>query len=170
MNCLLCIVVCLHVRLIKLFLAIWLHCCLQANLRPVTGKMNKPLLCLILQHAFQFTPIEASGGVRALLLPSVEGKDRVVRLTTASTTVKNLAGVLTPRDVQEQNVQLVSPTEAAGEVGRPIDVGGLLKAPSKEVLEKAIQTVLQDKWKLSSEIQQAGQTNGSNANAAQEIS
>ena len=126
--------------------------------------MNKPLLCLVLQHSFNFTPVELSGGVRAKLLPPSENSNsddngidadntRVVRLTTASSAVKNLAGALTPRDIQEQNIQLVAPssvTKREHEKGRPIDVGGLLQAPDE--LEDSINAILQDRWNLSPDV------------------
>ncbi|CAB9512361.1 expressed unknown protein [Seminavis robusta] len=157
----------------KIFLAIWLQCCVDANLQPCTGKMNKPLLCLVLQHSFHFTPVPLSGGVRARILPPSGDDTSVVRLTTDSSSVKNLAGALTPRDVQEQNIQLVAPTdvvvvESSG--GRVIEVGGLLQPPAcKLELQESIDGVLgKNQWELTAGIIKAGDdtaTAGSNNNA-----
>jgi hypothetical protein len=154
-----------HKGLAKVFVAVWLQCCLDANLQPCTGKMNKPLLCLVLQHAFQFTPVPVSGGVRARLLPPYSGGDEksgdvtVVRLTTESSSVKNLAGALPARDVLEQNIQLVTPTDAP-EGGRVIEIGGLLQAPTcKKQLQRCIQEVLEDGFQLSTGICKAGDYN-----------
>jgi len=147
--------------LAKIFVALWLQCCLDANLRPTTGRMNKPLLCLVLQHTFQFVPVELSGGVQAKILPRpscTQGNNNnndssVVRLTTASAAVRNLAGVFSPRDMQEQNIELLATSAVSEEDrkrSRTIVVGGILKAP--ENLEDPVTAVLQDRWRLSPEI------------------
>ena len=140
--------------LAKIMAAVWLQCCLDANIKPSTGKMNKPLLCLVLQHSFQFTLKHQTGGVRAKLLPPQNKDDNdkgVVRLTTESLGVKNLLGAISPRDVQKQHIKFVPPTLVQqGELGRGIDVGGILVAPeSRDVLQDCITQVLEDKWKLA---------------------
>lgn len=140
--------------LAKIMAAVWLQCCLDANIQPSTGKMNKPLLCLVLQHSFQFTLKQQTGGVRAKLLPPQNKDDNdkgVVRLTTESLGVKNLLGAISPRDVQKQHIKFVPPTSVRrDELGRGIDVGGILIAPeSQEVLQGCISQVLEDKWKLA---------------------
>ena len=166
--------------LAKIMMATWLQCCLDANLRPTTGIMNKPLLCLVLQHTFQFTCMEQSGGVRAKVLPPPNLEEHgesssgggMVRLTPESSAVKNLEGALTPRDLQEQKIRLVPPTAVAPEVlekGRSIDVGGLLEAPTCPVtLRKHVDKVLQSRWTLGEGIETANSSQERHGDAAKD--
>mgnify|MGYP005844154499 CR=1 FL=1 len=139
----------------KIFIAVWLQCCLDANLQPITGKMNKPLLCLVLQHAFGFQP--HSGGVPARLLPPANQDEEagVVRLSPATSAIKTLEGALSPRDIQEQQIRLMAPSSVSDkEQGRLIEVGGILQPPnSRSDLKQRVEKVLQDRWVLSSDVQ-----------------
>lgn len=127
--------------LAKIWLGIWLKLCLDAGLRPITGKIRKPLLCLVLEHTFGMVP--QPGGVEVELSPGdTEGQ---VVLYSAG---QDLAGAVSPLDLRHQNIRLsTSPTQPRG---RPISLGCDFEPPSNMAdLEKVVATVLGDRFSLN---------------------
>lgn len=96
----------------KIVLAVWMKLCLEAGVTPVTGVMNKPLICLVLQHTFGYLPVEHKG-TNVEISP---GQDGAVILYSSSRT---LSGAFCPRDVKRENLVLASqPTDPRGRVVR----------------------------------------------------
>jgi hypothetical protein len=118
--------------LAKIFLALWMQCCIDAGIRPVTGVIHKPLLALVLQHTFQFQP---SGGVVCTACPGET--PNTVRLF--SNAAKSLEGVFSPWDLQSQRVILIPP---ASEKGREIRVGATWLPPEQPVLCAKVEQAL----------------------------
>ena len=85
----------------KTILAIWLDLLDRAGLSAKTGVINKPLLALILQHTFGFTP-RRHEGVEVEVLPSTKG---TVDLHAPS--LKSLEGVFGAREMERQKIQIV---------------------------------------------------------------
>jgi pentatricopeptide repeat protein len=119
--------------LAKIFLAIWMQCCIDAGIRPVTGIIHKPLLALVLQHTFQFQP---SGGVVCTACPGET--PNTIRLF--SNVAKSLEGVFSPWDLQTQRV-ILSDTAFKG---REIRVGATWVAPEQPVLCAKVEQALSD--------------------------
>lgn len=131
--------------LAKVWLAIWLRLCIDAGLRPWTGKMRKPLLCLVLQHTFGMIP--QAGGVEAELSPGQ--KEGEVLLYSAS---QSLEGAVSPLDLRHQNIRLGSaPTDPRG---RPIVLGCTFEAPNETHLQEAVTNVLRNRFSLNELAQQ----------------
>jgi hypothetical protein len=125
--------------LAKIWLAIWLRICLEGGIRPCTGKIHKPLLCLVLEHNFGM--MAQHGGVEAELSPS-DKEGEVVLYSSA----RALEGVLSPLDLRNQNVRLsLVPTEPRG---RRIVLSSTFEAPDKIVLEASVSKVLGDRFAL----------------------
>jgi hypothetical protein len=97
----------------KIFLAIWMKLCLDADIDANTGVMNKPLLCLTLQHTFGYTP-PALGGVPVEIAASTTEAGRIVMY---SATAKAIAGAFSPSDQKREGLVFVSkPPEPRGRV------------------------------------------------------
>jgi hypothetical protein len=118
----------------KVLLAIWMHYCLQAGLLPKTGIMNKPVLCLVLQYAFQFKP--RKGGVQVEVTPGSDGS------SVLYSAQKGLAGVFTPCYVKSQNITIAK--DAPNPRGRIIHVRAHMDAPSTRVLRECVASILKD--------------------------
>jgi len=85
----------------KICLAIWMHFCLEAKIKPVTGIMNKPLLCLVLQHKFGWVPIDKRQGVDAEISTGDGGS-----VVLYSSRTRSLLGAFSPSDLKHQNIVL----------------------------------------------------------------
>ena len=100
-------------------LGLWIHLCNEANLPPPqTDVMRKPLLCLVLQHQFQFRPISREG----VVLDIFPGSSDKIRVYSPN---KCLDGVFSPR--QKQDLELLS-MRPQGEEGRRIHWNARLQA------------------------------------------
>lgn len=130
----------------KVFLALWLKLCLEADIQPETGIINKPLLALVLQHTFGCLPHEGLG-VDAELSP---GENNTILLY--STTAKNLEGAFSPRDVTREG--LVFATKPTEPRGRQVRIGAPFSPPKDTVpLKEQIIKILGDgnvSYKLTS--------------------
>jgi pentatricopeptide repeat protein len=118
--------------LAKVFLALWMQCCIDAGIRPVTGVIHKPLLALVLQHTFQFQP---SGGVVCTACPSGETTNTIRLFSNGA---RSLEGVFSPWDLQTQRVVL-SDTPLKG---REIRVGATWVAPEPPVMSAKVEQAL----------------------------
>lgn len=105
----------------KIFLAVWMHLCLQANIQPVTGIMNKPLIALVLQHKFGYIPAN-SNGVDAEISA---GKNGAVVLYSRKGT-KQLIGAYSPSDLKTGKIVI---SDEAPTNGRLVRVRAALKPP-----------------------------------------
>jgi hypothetical protein len=86
----------------KTILSIWLDLCQHAGLTARTGVINKPLLALVLEHTFRFSP--QAGGVMIEVAPgSSNGK---VALYAPS--LKSMEGVFSSWDVKRENIELLN--------------------------------------------------------------
>lgn len=113
--------------LAKLFVAIWLHFCLEAGITPETGIINKPLISLVLQQNFGMIPSPDQHGLDAEL--SIGENGGVVLYSPNS---KNLAGIFSPLDQKTQSITLSHiPTEPRG---RPIRVSAAFEVPEDTTL------------------------------------
>jgi hypothetical protein len=130
----------------KIFLALWFKLCLEANIQPRTGIINKPLLALVLQHTFGCTPQEGIGN-DAELSP---GKDEGT-IVLYSTSAKNLTGAFSPKDVKREGLEFSS--KPAEPRGRKVTIGTSFTPPKdQDILVQALDKVLADKvdYKLTS--------------------
>jgi pentatricopeptide repeat protein len=119
--------------LCKVFLAIWLHICLEAGIVCVSGKINKPVLALVLQHRFKF---EGTGGC---LCEATRG-DRDNDIVLFSNNAKNLDGAFSSKDRSSQRI-IVSHVQAKD--GRQIRMGATFVAPETSLLRAEVDEVLQ---------------------------
>jgi len=123
----------------KLWLAAWLQLCLQANIQPCTGKMHKPLLCLVLQDSFGMLPKE--GGIQAELSPGNEAGQVILYSSSRA-----LEGAFSPLDQRKQNIKLRS--QPMNPRGRPIVVGTSFEWPGHQILLDKVTSVLDAKWEM----------------------
>ena len=120
----------------KILLAVWIQCCLEARIAPITGRINKPIIALMLQHNFGF---HGTGGV---VCEAARQDGRGDRVKLFSNSVKSLEGAFSPWDLQSQRIVLSN--EPVG--GRTIRVGATWEAPADpESLRPKVQQVLQDR-------------------------
>jgi len=86
----------------KIFLALWMQLCLEAGLLPLTGVMNKPLICLTLQHTFQYNPMP-NRGVSVQLSRGSNGE-----IVIYSPTKKSIAGAFSPSEIKREGLVFAS--------------------------------------------------------------
>ena len=132
----------------KIWIGIWLRLCVDAGLRPCTGKIRKPLLCLVLQHTFGMLP--QSGGVDVVLSPS-EKQGEVVLYSPSG---QSLEGAVSPLDLKHQNIRLS--LDPPNPPGRNIVLGCDFEAPDTHVLEASISPILQDRFSLIDQAKNQG--------------
>ena len=126
--------------LAKIWFAIWLRICLDAGLTPCTGKIRKPLLCLVLDQTFGMIP--QVGGVEAVLSPG----DKEGEVVLWSPSGQSLEGAISPLDLKTQNIRIsVDPPDPPG---RKIVLNCDFRAPEKAVLETATASILQNRFRL----------------------
>lgn len=101
-------------------LGVWLDICRVAGVRPQTTILRKPLLCLVLQHHFNFSSLD--NGVDVEVYPGIDS----IKLYSSK---KSLGGVFSPSAVQQQGLELCT-TKPIGE-GRHIRINGKLLGPEK---------------------------------------
>lgn len=122
----------------KVFLALWMQLCLHAKLDPGTGIIHKPLLALVLQHSFQYTP-QSNKGVEAEVSPGKGEDEGKIQLYSQSS--KSLEGAFSPRDVKREG--LVFATKSATPRGRLVRIGTIFSAPKDLTqFQKALNQVL----------------------------
>jgi pentatricopeptide repeat protein len=121
----------------KVFLALWLKLCLEADIQPQTGIINKPLLALVLQHTFDCVPHEGLG-VEVELSPG--DSNTIVLYSTAA---KNLEGAFSPKDVKREGLVFAKePTEPRG---RRVQIGAPFLPPKDTMkLKEEINKILGD--------------------------
>jgi len=116
----------------KTFLALWMHLCLEAELIPLTGVMNKPLICLTLQHTFAYTPL-LNRGITVQISCGPGGK-----IVLYSPTKRGIKGAFSPKDIKREGLVFSSkPTPNE----RTVRVGSALRPPSD--LQKHVNVILQ---------------------------
>jgi hypothetical protein len=121
--------------LAKVCFATWLWFCLKADILPKTGRMNKPLISLLLQYRFGFTP--AKGGVQVEVASDPDDADKTLVYAKSK---KSLEGTFCPRDLQHQNIRLsLTPPDPRG---RMVSVGTTLEAPDKSRLQEMVTKIL----------------------------
>jgi len=122
----------------KVCLAVWFWLCLQADVLPTTGIINKPLLALLLEDRFGMVPND-KGGV-LMELTSDPDDPEYVQLYAPSR--KNLWGVFSSCDVQHQKLRLLK--ERPQVRGRMITVGAAFELDPGRIgeLEDKVQAVL----------------------------
>lgn len=124
----------------KMWFAVWLQLCLDAGIRPYTGKIHKPLLCLVLQHSFGMIP--KKGGVDVELSPG--DKPGHVILYSES---RSLEGAFSPMVRRKQNIKLSSvPLKPRG---RQVVVSSSFDSPPEANLRDKVSVVLKSHLKLN---------------------
>jgi hypothetical protein len=88
----------------KTILSIWLDLCQQAGLTAKTGVINKPLLALVLEHTFGFSP--QPGGVMIEVVPGSSSSNGKVALYAPS--IKSMEGVFSSWDLKRENIELLN--------------------------------------------------------------
>jgi pentatricopeptide repeat protein len=124
----------------KVCLACWFWLCLKANVTCKTGKINKPLLSLLLHDHFGLEPSK-KGGVEMELARDPDHPEQVLLYAPSR---KNLAGAFSPWDLQHQNLRLLhEPPEPRG---RMITVLTTFEVPPHHLpeLRNRIQEILPD--------------------------
>jgi pentatricopeptide repeat protein len=126
----------------KVCMAFWLWLCLQADVTPTTGIINKPLLALLLEDKFGMVP-NGKGGVEMELTSDPTDPGTVLLYAPNR---KDLRGVFSPWDQQHQNLRLLKkPPETRG---RMITVGTTFGVVGGEdyrpELQKRVQQILPD--------------------------
>jgi pentatricopeptide repeat protein len=126
--------------LAKIWLAVWFRLCIDSGIQPCTGKIRKPLLCLVLQHTFGMVP--KADGLEVSLSPG-EKHDEVVLW---SPTGQSLEGAFSPLDLRQQKISLSvhPPTHP----GRKVFINCDFEAPETSRLEAVIAPILEDRFKL----------------------
>ena len=121
----------------KVLMAVWMRLCLDTNIQAVTGVMNKPLLCLVLQHTFGYNaPHTDQRGMNVEISP---GPDGAVVVYSPD---RMLEGVFCPRDIKRENLILTKhPPTYRGRITR---VKSTLVPPTKETLVNTIKGVLEN--------------------------
>ena len=125
----------------KWFVALWLHCCLEAKIRPQTGIIHKPLLALVLEHRFGFLPTTRRDGNRGVVCQLGSDKTAMNTIRLFSNTVRSLEGIISPWDMKTQRIVL-SDTPIPN--GRLIRIGTEWMAPPESILREKVQQVLVD--------------------------
>jgi hypothetical protein len=108
----------------KIFLALWLRLCLHAKLYPNTGIMNKPLLCLSLQHTFGYYPDPKNQGVLVEISSNGAGDGKIILYSSVK---KFISGAFSPADVEREGLVFV--TEPPKPPGRIISMKTMLLPP-----------------------------------------
>ena len=119
----------------KVFLALWLQLCLDAKVTPITGIMNKPLLCLSLQHTFGYVPATNNQGVSVEISPSGSADGKIVMYSAVK---KSVGGAFSPADKEREGLVFV--TEAPEPRGRTVHIKSCLSPPAD--LEEKVKRVL----------------------------
>jgi len=123
----------------KVWLAVWLQLCLEAEIRPHTGKMHKPLLCLVLQYSFGMIP--KGGGMDTELSPGKQPGHVILYCSTRS-----LEGAFSPMDRRKQNILISSvPMKPRG---RPVVVSTSFVSPEISATMDKVSAVLKSNWKI----------------------
>ena len=123
----------------KVLLAIWIECCLQGKVQAATGKINKPLIALLLKHSFGFS---AMGGVEC----TAGRGPKPGSVVLFSNSAKSLEGVFSPWDLQTQSV-ILSPEPV--ENGREISIGATHVAPGERFLQPKVDSILTGRLSLA---------------------
>ena len=133
----------------KVWLAIWFTICLDAGIRPTTGKMHKPLLCLVLQHSFDMQPMEDADGGRRGVEVELSPGDKTTGSIVLYSSSRALEGVFSPLDLRKQNMKLsLVPSNPRG---RKVVVGTSFQGPSEDILREKVDKILRDRWTLVDE-------------------
>jgi hypothetical protein len=111
--------------LCKLVLALWMTLCLDAKITPITGVMNKPLLCLTLQHTFGYTPAPNNQGVSVEISASGTADGTIVMYSPSK---KAIGGAFSPADKEREGLVFV--TEAPDPRGRIVHIKSCLVPPT----------------------------------------
>lgn len=119
----------------KIFLALWLQLCLDAKISPITGIMNKPLLCLSLQHTFGYTPAPNNQGVSVEISASGSHDGKIVMYSAVK---KSVGGAFSPADKEREGLIFV--TDAPEPRGRVVHIKSCLLPPAD--LDKKVKKVL----------------------------
>lgn len=121
--------------LCKLVLALWMTLCLDAKITPLTGVMNKPLLCLSLQHTFGYTPAPNNQGVSVEISSSGTADGTIVMYSPSK---KAIGGAFSPADKEREGLVFV--TEPPDPRGRIVHIKTCLVPPTN--LHTNVQKVL----------------------------
>ncbi|MGK3735191.1 MAG: pentatricopeptide repeat protein [Bacillariaceae sp.] len=113
----------------KICLSIWILLCLDASLLPVTGIINKPLLALILQHAFGFVSPSKNKNNNGVLVELSQDLHDPTCVVLYSSSKKCLEGAFSPSDRIHQNIKIISQQPPAVR-GRIVRIGSKLKPSS----------------------------------------
>ncbi|CAJ1961807.1 unnamed protein product [Cylindrotheca closterium] len=138
----------------KACMAVWLSFCLQANIRPKTGIINKPLLALALQHTFGFRPEKGSIDIELVSPSAVPESQREQAQASSSSSApplwiyansrKTIESVFSAWDIQNQNISvLTEPPQRPLESRRIVSMRTAFETPDDlEELQKTIDKIL----------------------------
>lgn len=87
----------------SLFVAIWLHLCLEMGLTPCTTRIDKPIICLLL-HKFGFRPRAEAGGVEVQMSRGTGDDSSKVMLF--SPTGQALESIFSSQELRSQHIVL----------------------------------------------------------------
>lgn len=134
----------------KVFLAVWMQLCLDAGITAVTGVMNKPLLCLTLQHTFGYEPSSSSAeGAGAAVSVEISPSKGDGKIVIYSPTGKSVAGAFSPADKKREALVIVNtPPEPRG---RTVIVKSALRPP-KDLADKVKCTLDKGTFQYNKEI------------------
>jgi hypothetical protein len=107
--------------------------CLDAKITPITGVMNKPLLCLTLQHTFGYTPAPNNQGVSVEVSASgtVDGT-----IVVYSPRKKAIGGAFSPADKEREGLVFVTEAPDPQDVNRTHqELSGATNQPRHERAE-----------------------------------
>lgn len=85
----------------KHIIGLWLLLCSDSGLRPRTEVIRKPLLSLVLQHSFGFTPASDKTGINMDVFPPPNGDTSTICVYSSTRCVE---GAFAPRDIEREGL------------------------------------------------------------------
>ena len=117
----------------KIIMGVWMSLCLHGNIRPVTGIINKPLLALVLQETFGFSPGDSAG----VDVEISRGPDDAIVLFSSTKTIQ---GSFSPPDIKREKI--VFADAHAKPIGRMVKVQANFRSPPVDDLQGRVDQVL----------------------------
>ena len=137
----------------KACMAVWISFCLQANIRPKTGIINKPLLALALQHTFGFRPERGAIDIELVSPSAVPVAQREQAQSSSSgppplwiyaNSRKTIESAFSAWDISNQNICVLNePPQRPLEARRVVSMRTAFETPADlEQLQETIDKIL----------------------------
>ena len=117
----------------KILLGVWMSLCLHGEILPVTGIINKPLLALVLQETFGFSPGESAG----VDVEISRGPDDAIVLFSST---KAIQGSFSPPDIKREKILFAD--AHAKPIGRMVKVQASFRSPPADILRGRVDQII----------------------------